>query len=419
MCPFCGKTYKRLKSHLPHCKAASPPPISHEAAQRSAQHQLSHKSSPQKLAGPQSKKSRTASAAGPQTAASAPPQLAGPASLPSSARMKKQKLSEQIKAALVPPSTEPQPPRPTTSKAKQKTVQGLLEAVGPQVRAPAKGARSAPEGPSPAQHVAKLGTVSDAPRPASQPTSNRGSSEKQATPAVSVTQNFRTNENIVKPRVRKTDLATTEREIGDLSVNMDSGNGPQSKIILQDVKAMLGRDRNSLKPSKPSILVQIHSSGASRASSPPSQAPPATGNQLVGTSSASASQPALPPGRLSSQVHRAMKGLSSESPPLGPFSRTKPSPVAVDALGSPDGPVKEAKPLEGRRQTCSDSRTEGEWLGGKKPLSKVKHLNPPVVCCRCSGAAASGPGEAEGPTRVAGVEDSHPAQRFSGNGAKR
>ncbi|TMS22275.1 Uncharacterized protein E3U43_012540 [Larimichthys crocea] len=23
VCPFCGKTYKRLKSHLPHCKAAA------------------------------------------------------------------------------------------------------------------------------------------------------------------------------------------------------------------------------------------------------------------------------------------------------------------------------------------------------------------------------------------------------------
>lgn len=321
MCPFCGKTYKRLKSHLPHCKAASPPSISHEAAQTSAQPQLSHKSSPQKLtvsAGPQSKQSKTASAARSQTAASA-----GPASVPSSARMKKQKLSEQIKAALVPPSaasfmSEPQPPRPTTSKAKQKAAQGLLEAAGPQVRAPAKAARRAPEGRSPAQHVTKLGTVGDASRPANQPMSNRGSSktkvsEKQATPAVSVVQNFRTNENLVKPRVRKSDLVTTEREIDDLSVDMDSGNGPQSKIILQDVKAMLGRDRNSLKASRPSILVQIHSSDPSTAGSSP-----ATGNpdgQLVRTSSASPSQAALPPGGLSSQAHRAMKGLSSESPP--------------------------------------------------------------------------------------------------------
>lgn len=359
MCPFCGKTYKRLKSHLPHCKAASPPPISHEAAQTSAQHQLSHKSSPQKLtvsAGPQSKQSKPASAARSQTAASASPQSAGPASVPSSARMKKQKLSEQIKAALVPSTvslmSQPQPPRPTTSKTKRKTVQGLLEAAGPQVRAP--------EGPSPAQYVTKPGTVGDASRPASQPTSNRGSSEtkvsgKQATPAVSVTQNFRTNENIVKPRVRKTDLVATEREIDDLSVNMDSGNGHQAKIILQDVKAVLGRDRNSLKPSRPSILVQIHSSDHSTPSSSLSQAPPATGNpddQLVRTSSASPSQPALPPARLSSQVHRAMKALSSESPSLGQFSSTNLSAATVEA-------IKEAKPLEGGKPTVSDSRTEG------------------------------------------------------------
>lgn len=336
VCPFCGKTYKRLKSHLPHCKAASPPPIGHEAAQRSAQHQLTHKSSPQKLTGPPSKQSRTAPAARSQTAASASPQSAGPASVPPSARTKKQKLSEQIKAALVPPPTvsltsEPQPPRPTASRAKQKTVQGLLGAAGPSLGAPAKG-RSAPEGPSPAQHVTKLG---DASRPASQPTSIRGSSktkvsESQATPAVSVIQNFRTNENIAKPRVRKPDLVTTERESDDLSVNMGSGDGPQSKIVLQDVKAFLGRGRNSLKPSRPSVLVPIHSSDPSTASSSLSQAPPATGNPgdlLVPTSSASPSHP----GRPCSQVHRAMKGLS---------------PATVEALGAP-GPSKDNSRTEG------------------------------------------------------------------------
>ncbi|XP_003978195.2 uncharacterized protein [Takifugu rubripes] len=327
VCPFCGKTYKRLKSHLPHCKAARTPPISHEAAQGSAQHQLSHKSSPQKLTGPQSKQSETAS----QAAASSSPRSA---SGPSSARMKTQKLSEQIKAALVPP----QPPRPTTSRTKRKTVHGLLEA--------------APEGTSPAQHVTNIAS-----RPASQPTSNRGSSktkdsEEQATPAVSVIQNFRTDENIVKPRVRKTDVVTTNGEIDDLSVNTDSGNGHQPKIILQDLRAMLGRDRNRLKPSRPSILVQIHPSDPSTASSSLSQAPPATGDpgdQSVRTGSASPTQPALAPGRLSSQVHRAMKGLSTEPP---------------------DGPMKEAKPLEGRKPTLSDSRTEG--VLAQQPLAQVR-----------------------------------------------
>ncbi|XP_051925704.1 uncharacterized protein si:dkey-21c1.4 isoform X1 [Hippocampus zosterae] len=30
VCPFCGKSYKRLKSHLPYCKAAKPRPLHHE-----------------------------------------------------------------------------------------------------------------------------------------------------------------------------------------------------------------------------------------------------------------------------------------------------------------------------------------------------------------------------------------------------
>lgn len=61
--------------------------------------------------------------------------------------------------------------------------------------------------------------------------------------------------------------------------------------------------------------------------------------------------------------------------------------------------------------------TGGDLKGSTQPL--VVHLNPPVVRCRGSGAATSGPGEAEGPTRVAGVEDSHPATRSGDNGAKR
>lgn len=345
MCPFCGKTYKRLKSHLPHCKAASP---GHEAAGGSAQHQLGHKSSPQNLTGPQSKQSRPASAARSQTAASASPPSAGPASVP-----KKQKVSEQIKAALVPPpsvslTSGPKPPRASTSKAKQRTGQGLL--------APAKGSRSAPEGPSPAQHVTKPGSGSgtDASRPASQPRNGGSSktrvSERQATPAASVIQNFRTQENIAKPRGRKTDLATTEREIDDLSVNKGSGSGPPSKMILQDAKALLGRDRKSLKPSRPSLLVPVHSSGPSTASSSLSQAPPATGtpdDQLVGTSSAPASQPALGPAHLSPQVHRALKSLSTASPPLGHFSSTNLPPAAVEALGAPQGPVTDNSRTEG------------------------------------------------------------------------
>lgn len=382
VCPFCGKTYKRLKSHLPHCKAASrpnTPPISHEDAQRSSQHQINDQGDTrlQKLtvsAGPRSKKSKKVSAVSSQTAAqtgnSSSSQLASSASLPSSAGTKKQKLSEPVKAALVPPSTpslmsKPQPPDLNT---KRKTGQESLEAAGPR-----KGTRTAPKHLSIAQCV----TQTDSAEPASQPTGSRGSSEtkdskKKATRAGSVTQNYVRKENIGKPGVRKKDLVTTERTIDDLSLNMESRNGLESKIILQNVKAVLGRGSTSPKSSRPSVLVQIQSSDPSSritSSTSLSQAPLPTGrskDQFLSTGSSSPSPPALrqapaspltpfPPGCLSSQGRQATMGLSAESPLLIRFSSTKLLPARV----AHDGLVTEMARLEDRKPAISDSTNKG------------------------------------------------------------
>lgn len=363
---------------MPHCKAASrpnTPPISHEDAQRSSQHQINDQGDTrlQKLtvsAGPRSKKSKKVSAVSSQTAAQTGNSSSSSASLPSSADTKKQKLSEPVKAALVPPSTpslmsKPQPPDLNT---KRKTGQESLEAAGPR-----KGTRTAPKHQSTAQCVAQT----DSAEPASQPTGSRGSSEtkvskKKATWAGSVTQNYVRKENIGKPSVRNKDLVTTEQTIDDLSLNIESGNGLESKIILQNVKAVLGRRSTGPKSSRPSVLVQIQSCDPSSRLTPStslSQAPLPTGrseDQFLSTSWSSPSPPALrqapaspltpfPPGRLSSQGRQATMGLSAESALLSRFSSTKLLPARV----AHDGLVTEMARLEDRKPAISDSTNKG------------------------------------------------------------
>lgn len=369
VCPFCGKTYKRLKSHLPHCKASSrpdTPPISHEDAQRSSRHQLNDQGGAplQKLtvgAGPRSKKSKKVPAVPSQTASqtgnSSSSHLSS-APRPWSADTKKQKLSEPTKAALAPPSTlsltaKPQPPDLNT---KQKTGQELLEAAGPR-----KGTRTAPKHLSTAQCVTQTDLSAE---PAPLPPASRGSSEtkvskKKATWAGSVTQNYARQENVIKNK----DMGTTERTVDDLSLSLESGDGLESRIILQNVKTVLGRDRKSPKSSRPSVLVQIQSCDPSSRITPSaslSQAPLPTGkseDQFLSTGSSPPASPLtpFPPARLSSQGHQAPMGLSAESPSLSRFSSTKLLPARV----AHDGLVSETVRPEDMKAAISDSTNKG------------------------------------------------------------
>ncbi|XP_076615883.1 uncharacterized protein LOC143338900 [Chaetodon auriga] len=170
VCPFCGKTYKRLKSHLPHCKAAASsktPPPKHDVTlnQTTASSRLTTasieptakgKKSTQLLSvttSPQSKKSKKASvvssaplrpsaAAKPlpsaNTSSSSESLSLSSASPPPATKKKKQKLSEQIKAATMASSTptslistQSQPPSlsNTISKVKKNSLRDLIEAA--------------------------------------------------------------------------------------------------------------------------------------------------------------------------------------------------------------------------------------------------------------------------------------------------
>lgn len=170
VCPFCGKTYKRLKSHLPHCKAAASaktPPTRHDVTMNEITTSSQLAAAPTKPAAkggkstrmlsvtesPQSKKSKKVSAVSSaqlqssspatysqsaNTSSSSQSSFLSSASLtPSSKKKKKQQLSEQIETVIRPSSTndslissQSQTPylSPTVSKPKKKSLRDLIEA---------------------------------------------------------------------------------------------------------------------------------------------------------------------------------------------------------------------------------------------------------------------------------------------------
>lgn len=388
MCPFCGKTYKRLKSHLPHCKAAASkdtPPISREGARTREPPRFSspkEEKPPQKLpvsAGVQSKKSKKVSAqTGLRTGNS---QLAAFATLPSSAKKKKQKLSEQIKAAVAPPaaavspSSQPRSLHPTTSETTKTTDRVFIEAEVPQKLI--KGAPERTRGQQAAQ--AKISREEGISTPASQPTGQQGStkgkvSKEKATQALPLRENYTPKEKTAGARQRNQDWVTSERKPKDLSVHVDSGDGRQSRITLQDVTAALGRDRKALKSSRPSILVQIASSDPSgRVAATQASLPAGTrGEQPLSASSPSPAKPAsTTPPEASPPLAPAslpplppVTGLSTASSSLIPFTSTKLLPASVG--GARDGLIQHKLQLEDRKLSASDGRTKGRLKVGKK-----------------------------------------------------
>ncbi|XP_071756776.2 uncharacterized protein LOC139912772 isoform X1 [Centroberyx gerrardi] len=184
VCPFCGKPFKRLKSHLPHCKAAErskPPPTQHDVtvSQRASSlpplssqptSALAEKTPKSKKATPtlsstvtpQTKKSKKVSALPsaslPLSESSSPAtplksantsssslslsSSSSPSStsLSASTKKKKQKLVDQIKMAAasssstISVSSSPSPslspsPSPSLSKPKKKSLRTLIEAA--------------------------------------------------------------------------------------------------------------------------------------------------------------------------------------------------------------------------------------------------------------------------------------------------
>lgn len=299
VCPFCGKTYKRLKSHLPHCKASSrtPPAKQDVAVNQATSSPRLGAASPEPSArgkqptetGSQSKKSKKA-----PVVSSAPPQSSSPAntssssqslsqssaSLPPATKRKKQKLSEEIRTADVPSSTtasltsSPSPSlSPTISEPKNKSLRALTEAAkSKQVSMGSlEGTRSA-SAPLVADPLSS-GTTAQTetkPHPAcpSTDTKPKGASKTKASKTkkaqslstikdASSSLDSEVNGSSARPRDLWLD---NEGEIEDFSVSkklLKAGSGHQARITLQDVKATLGRAKTPRASSRPSILSQI------------------------------------------------------------------------------------------------------------------------------------------------------------------
>ncbi|XP_022061983.1 uncharacterized protein C17orf80 homolog isoform X2 [Acanthochromis polyacanthus] len=287
VCPFCGKTYKRLKSHLPHCKVAASskkPPTKHdvEANQTTSSHHLAAVSSKVTASGKKSMQMSTETV-GLQTekgekvnASSTPANTSSSSqltssplnstSLPTSSKKKKQKLSDQIKAATLFSPTSPTL-SPIVSKPKKQSLRALIEAAkSDQVKKRTLDGEGLPSdstlssrtktkpGKDSVKDDASLSLLSADPKDASKKKMSKPKKVAQSSSITTHTSDFldsRLNKSITRPNARDF-WVDSEEEIED-----SSANKLKSKITLQDVKSTLGRGTSPLQSSRPSVLNQI------------------------------------------------------------------------------------------------------------------------------------------------------------------
>uniref|UniRef100_A0A3P8SGW0 Uncharacterized protein n=2 Tax=Amphiprion percula TaxID=161767 RepID=A0A3P8SGW0_AMPPE len=293
VCPFCGKTYKRLKSHLPHCRVAASfktPPTKHdvEANQTTSSHQLAAVSSKATAKGKkstetiglQTKKGEkvSASSAPANTSSSSlltssplnstSPLTSSPlnsTSLLPSTKKKKQKLSDQIKTATLFSPTSP-PLSPIVSKPKKQSLCALIEAAKcdrvkrgtlegedlPSDSTLSFRTKTKPDKDS-VKDDASISLLSADPKDASKKKMSKPKKVSQSSSITTHTSDFldsRLNKSSTRPPARDF-WVDSEEEIDNLSVNK-----LKSKVTLQDVKSTLGRGTSPHQSSRPSILSQ-------------------------------------------------------------------------------------------------------------------------------------------------------------------
>ncbi|XP_036937196.1 uncharacterized protein C17orf80 homolog [Acanthopagrus latus] len=284
VCPYCGKTYKRLKTHLPHCKAAASsktPPTKHDVTvNQTSSSQLGAASMQVVSVAAKKSRKKPAVSSSPQTpsqSAGTPPSLSlSSESPPPATKKKKQQLSKQIKTATIPPvSAQSQSPSlpPAASTPKKKSLRALIEAAKSK-QVPAT--QDLPSGSAPFVADPQTQTktnpdtelVKDNAHPAflSSDTKPKSSSKMKATKAKKVAQTLSSTKDTSSSLDSKENQSGTRRndsliddkeEFDDLSVNnvfLKSGSAHQARITLQDVKATLGRAHSSRQSS---ILNQI------------------------------------------------------------------------------------------------------------------------------------------------------------------
>ncbi|XP_054454841.1 uncharacterized protein C17orf80 homolog [Anoplopoma fimbria] len=440
LCPFCGKTYKRLKSHLPHCKAAKnskTPPTEHDVTVNrtssspplaAALYERAAKSTEtlSVTLSQQSKKSKKKSV----VSAAAQTSSVDSASLPPATKKTKQKLSEQIKSANVSlTSSTSLPPSPAISKPKKQSLRALREAA----KSEQVSQGTSDELPSgPATFVAdplssrttaetETKTNPDSVKDEVLPAFLSKSASKKTKKAAQSVPTTKDSSGSLDSKANESSAnfwVEDNGEVEDLSVNkmlLKSGNGHQGRITLQSVKATLGRANANRRTGRPSILSQIETT--ENLSSKISQIPLLKGykedvGQLPCTSSQHAEKqglmskqasvsllqqpeltsPAAPllSGHLSSQVRKTtspphtvsrnqgqkVSGLLTISPSYAKFSRPLPEARVETWRG---GDVLRS-PLEVRNQNTADEGTKGAQTQRSLGQVRLRELPEWLAC---------------------------------------
>ncbi|KAL3051720.1 hypothetical protein OYC64_001869 [Pagothenia borchgrevinki] len=398
VCPFCGKAFKRLKSHLPHCKAAASsktPPTKHDVPgnQTTSSSQLTaNLSKPtadstqtlSKETSPQSKKSNKMSLA--SAAETTQPSAPSSASLPTSAKKKKQKLSEQT--ANFPSSTTnsiTSPLQPSTiSKPKKQSLQALIEAEKskPVSKGTLEGTRSALEDlpkTNPDKNSIKV----------AKPTKAKTSKTKKAA-AQSFSTAKDTSTSLGSKDVRDNLWVDTEGKVEDLSENemfLKSKSDHQARITLQGVRAMLGRDNVARQSRTASILSQIDTADDLSSKISLSAVPLPTGNtdSCLVTINTLSDQPPCTPAQ-HTELQSVMR-ISSKSKQLSLI------PLQQLELTPPAAPLSRGPLPSQTSKDTSPPRTVGMHEGMKVPglitiSSSLTRFSCPLTALRCDTSRA-------------------------------
>ncbi|TKS89574.1 ATP synthase subunit f, mitochondrial [Collichthys lucidus] len=444
VCPFCGKTYKRLKSHLPHCKAASsetPPTKRDVTANRTSSSPLAAALSEPTAKGVKSsktlsktdtKKAKKVSPATPlqNAATSSSSQTLSPSgSLPPSTKKKKPKLSEQIKTATMPRISTQSP----ISNPKKKSLRASIEAAKSKLvyQGSLEGTRSTledlPSGLTPfvadplrsrtaAQTEIKtnLGKmlVKDDAHPVFVPTDTKPKGAvkmkvpktKKAAKTLSTSKDtsspVASELNNTSPSLKEDFLMDDHMETVDISLNksfLTSEGVHQTRITLQDVKATLGRAKT-----RPSILNQIQTthdlSSKIRTGSHLGPVSLPTGNQdvdscLVKTKPLSKQPPSsssqhTEPGSVKRKSSKSLMPLRHDGSPQPELTSPSDShhfwpsivPARVEALRADDGARMENSQLVIMKQNTADDGTKGVLTRRSLGQVRLKELPEWLAC---------------------------------------
>uniref|UniRef100_A0A3Q3JNB2 ATP synthase subunit f, mitochondrial n=1 Tax=Monopterus albus TaxID=43700 RepID=A0A3Q3JNB2_MONAL len=292
VCPFCGKTYKRLKSHLPHCKAAGsskPPPTQHHVtAQQTPSSQVAAAKEKELMQTPSvttdlhTKKSKKVSVVSEplQSPTSATPTenentssskllSLNSESPPPSAKKKKHKLSDQIKMAGSSSPTLSKPNKKSLlaviEAAKSKRVfKEFLEETGSVSEDLLSGLTDHLNSRTTAQPETRMNPDSTSPAHMSTNIKPKDVHKKKASKTkkknTSDPSDAKIRENSSKrPSARDSFCIDNNGEVEDLPLSkmfLNSESGHQARITLQDVKAMLRRAKTTGQSSRASMLSQ-------------------------------------------------------------------------------------------------------------------------------------------------------------------